>query len=157
MKLQNKKTGEIIDSKDLLTDEILIDLFSKDFNYFNSKINKILEDWEDYEEPKKHYFITEYGGVFELNEIDKNLPDTDIKNINCVENIEDYQSIGNYFGTKEEAEKTVEKLKAWKRLKDKGFEITDWAVADGNELRLFGHYSIAGIKDDLDLLFGGEE
>lgn len=46
MKLRNKKTGEIISSKELLTDECIIDLFSKIFNNFNSKLNKILEEWE---------------------------------------------------------------------------------------------------------------
>ena len=46
MKLRNKKTGKIIASKELLTDEFIIDLFSKDFNYFNSKLNKIQEEWE---------------------------------------------------------------------------------------------------------------
>lgn len=53
MLLRNKKTGEIINSKELLTDEFMIDLFSKDFNYFNSKLNKIQDDWEYYEEPKE--------------------------------------------------------------------------------------------------------
>ena len=48
MILRNKKTGEIINYRDLVTDEFLIDLFSKDFNGFNSEINKILEEWEGY-------------------------------------------------------------------------------------------------------------
>ena len=118
MKLRNKKTGKIIDSKELLTDIYLIDLFSKDFDYFVSKLAKIQEEWEDVpEEPKEHYFITEYGGVFSLNEYE---------GLNNVANVEDYKQIGNYFETKEEAEKAVEKLKAWKRLKDKGFEIEGW-------------------------------
>lgn len=34
--------------------------------------------------------------------------------------------IGNCFQTEEEAEKAVEKLKAWKRLKDSGFKFKDW-------------------------------
>lgn len=34
--------------------------------------------------------------------------------------------IGNCFQTKEEAEKAVEKLKAWKRLKDSGLKFKDW-------------------------------
>lgn len=34
--------------------------------------------------------------------------------------------IGNCFKTKEEAEKAVEKLKAWKRLKDSGLKFKDW-------------------------------
>ena len=34
--------------------------------------------------------------------------------------------IGNCFQTKEEAEKAVEKLKAWKRLKDSDLKFKDW-------------------------------
>ena len=34
--------------------------------------------------------------------------------------------IGNCFQTKEEAEKVVEKLKAWKRLKDSGLKFKGW-------------------------------
>lgn len=46
MKLRNKKTGKIINSKELLTDEFIIDLFSEDFNYFKSKLDIIQEEWE---------------------------------------------------------------------------------------------------------------
>lgn len=34
--------------------------------------------------------------------------------------------ISNCFRTEEEAEKVVEKLKAWKRLKDSGLKFKDW-------------------------------
>ena len=34
--------------------------------------------------------------------------------------------IGNCFQTKEEAERAVEKLKAWKRLKDSGLKFKGW-------------------------------
>ena len=34
--------------------------------------------------------------------------------------------IGNCFQTEEEAEKVVERLKAWKRLKDSGLKFKDW-------------------------------
>ena len=50
MKLRNKRQGKIIDSKDVLTDEFIIDLFSKDFNHFISKLDKIQEEWEEYNE-----------------------------------------------------------------------------------------------------------
>lgn len=149
MKLRNKKTGEIITSKDLLTDEFIIDLFSKDFNYFNSKLDKIVEDWEDYKEPKEWWYIDCIGsikhgdGLF----IEKSY-------------INDIQEIGNYFETKEEAEKAVEKLKAWKRLKDKRFEfkgikngLIDWDFNNS-----YGDM-VAAEKclSDFRLLFGGGE
>lgn len=41
-------------------------------------------------------------------------------------NVEQNKAIGNYFETREEAEKAVEKLKAWKRLKDSGLKFKDW-------------------------------
>ena len=34
--------------------------------------------------------------------------------------------IGNCFESREEAEKAVERLKAWKRLKDSGLKFKDW-------------------------------
>lgn len=39
---------------------------------------------------------------------------------------DDRFDIGNCFKTEEEAEKAVEKLKAWKRLKDSGLKFKDW-------------------------------
>lgn len=66
-------------------------------------------------------------------------------------------SIGNSFPTSEEAEKTVEKLRAWKRLKDKGFQWRYYAMGDGDKFRAY--FSIkdgADIGADLDLLFSEE-
>ena len=40
-------------------------------------------------------------------------------------------AIGNYFETPEEAEKAVEKLEAWKRLKDKGLYFVRDVVTEG--------------------------
>lgn len=54
MKLRNKISGEIIDSKDLLTDEFIIDLFSNSFGYFDKKIDKLQDNWEVYKEPKRN-------------------------------------------------------------------------------------------------------
>ena len=65
------------------------------------------------------------------------------------------KEIGNCFDTIEEAEKAVEKLKAWKRLKDKGFRFTGLSNESiGYEIKeLSGDFAL-----DLDLLFnGGEE
>ena len=77
------------------------------------------------------------------------------------DDVDDFnKSIGNYFETKEEAEKAVEKLKAWKRLKDKG-------VTFGNSLTMFDLNGCVGIRvyipkgvsatDDFEIIFGGEE
>lgn len=158
MKLRNKKTGEIINSKDLLTDEFIIDLFSKDFNYFNSKLNKIQEEWQDYEEPK---FIRDYWFIDSCGSINKQ--DADILGANRRE-------IGNYFETKEEAKKAVEKLKAFKRLIDKGFKfigvrgigkVIDFDIPEPYNHVGFDEYVASKDEkefyDDLLFLFGGEE
>lgn len=139
MKLRNKKTGEII---------ILIDHI---FDNYNS-LAELNEEWEDYEEPKEHYFITEYGGVYSLNEYE---------GLNNVANVDEYKQIGNYFDTLEEAEKAVEKLKAVKRLKDKGFRFNGWRCTGSISFTFDNYYGDGQPKsasDDLDLLFsGGEE
>jgi hypothetical protein len=67
------------------------------------------------------------------------------------------KEIGNYFDTLEEAEKAVEKLKAWKRLKDAGFRFYG---CDDSEIQF--RFTKSGawqteVQPDLDLLFGGEE
>ena len=109
---------------------------------------------EDYEEPKNHWYIDCDGEVLEPTES------------LCTSSQEDLISIGNYFETKEEAEKAVLKLKAWKRLKDAGLKFTDFNYnldetssstisADGKicfEMMCYKYFS-----DDLDLLFGGEK
>ena len=101
MKLKNKISGEI-----------------KEFTLFDGKelqggitLESLTKEWEDYEEPEMFYWIGYDGKICkaEIGTMDR----TKIK------------EIGNYFDTREEAEKAVEKLKAWKRLKDKGisFEV----------------------------------
>lgn len=144
MKLRNKETGEtgyfcFANWNDPVL--IIMDKNGVQLAKYNS-LDELNADWEDYELPKKFWYIEAEGSVYGafINEAFASYK----------------KEIGNYFDTIEEAEKAVEKLKAWKRLKDKGFEITGWAVAANNELRFFGHYSRAGVKDDLDLLFSQE-
>lgn len=72
------------------------------------------------------------------------------------------ESVGNFFATKEEAEKFVEKLKAWKRLKDKGFRFCRHDDRDRGQLGdmvIYAEmptfeYDDDSTRDDLDLLFG---
>lgn len=119
MKLQNKKTGEILeevrssmDSKDRLR---IYDMLTDKYYTYNS-LAELNEEWEDYEEPKKHYSITQFGDV--VDEVDGYMSET----------IDEMKEIGNYFDTREEAEKAVERLRAWKRLKDKGFRHTHFVI-----------------------------
>ena len=82
----------------------------------------ILTDW--FEEVKestrwkpdtgqKYYFLDSNGLVYH--------------NIWADDSIDSIRSgIGNCFETREEAEKAVKKLKAWKRLKESGLKFKDW-------------------------------
>ena len=144
MKLRNKKTKEIAET---FHDDIVIN--SNKVNVFQS-LAELNSEWEDYEEPKEYWYIDDAGVI----QIDKVLS----SEINM------RKSIGNYFETKEEAEKAVEKLKAWKRLKDKKFEFTEWYKSDGCEPFIVVETNIdyddvdnKELQKDLDLLFGGEE
>lgn len=134
MKLRNKETGQIFDTiQPVLGGE-------------GSSIAELLEEWEDYEEPKKYYYL-DYGGR--------------IKAMNDANDEEDIarKAIGNYFETREEAEKAVERLKAWKRLKDRGFRFKKWDYSGGMhiEFEFIKQSWATETEPDLDLLFGGEE
>ena len=69
-------------------------------------LEKLADEWEDYEEPKECWYIDCDGKVYEPTRLQES-------------DLDRMEEIGNYFESKEEAEKAVEKLKAWKRLKDR--------------------------------------
>lgn len=151
MKLRNKKTGEIKDiqlgNHNDPSDGIVV-VYSKNGEPREphdqySSLAELNEEWEDYEEPKEYWYINDIGEV-EVIEEDES------------EETEDAKQIGNYFSSKEEAEKAVEKLKAWKRLKDDGFKFDGW-FRRGNGADII--YCDFGIADTslLNLLFRGEE
>ena len=102
----------------------------------------------------------ECNSLAELNEEWEDAPE-EPKGIKSVGNIG--SSVHIELGSKEEAERAVEKLKALKRLKDKGFRFMGWqdSVSDNNpDMALFKLNEDAWETDtcnDLDLLFGGEE
>lgn len=147
MKLQNKKTGYVDNwciDKDVIR--------TCDGSIVYNSIAELIADWEDYEEPKEkyHWFISGRGTI----EYEKDADDYFNRG---------HKSIGNYFETKEEAEKALEKLKAWKRLKDKGFRFDGYDSGYNSNKELCGQAYFKGgnfwfdITHDLDLLFGGEE
>lgn len=82
----------------------------------------ILTEWfEEIEEPtrwkpglgQKYYFLDSNGLVY--------------NNIWADDSIDHSRfDIGNCFESREEAEKAVERLKAWERLKDAGLKFKDW-------------------------------
>lgn len=157
MKLRNKKTGGIIELEVVaISDKYLVDRVVKSFYGKGLTLAELNAEWEDYEEPKGHWTIDPMNESY-IDDGKYTAPDE----------LERYEELGLKFDTKEEAEKAVEKLKAFKRLKDKGFRF-DIAPA-------LGHYgdetfgiSIRAtmpekwwyndkVVDDIHYVFGGEE
>ena len=135
MKLRNKKTGEITPPINMF---MSVDLLSR----YNT-LKEFTDEWEDYEEPKLFYVIDLDGEILPSDFEDKTTKKS--------------KELGNYFETKEEALATVEKLKAWKRLRDKGFKLD--AVVDSFfclDIYMKGK-PYEEIKEDLKIVFGGKE
>lgn len=147
MKLINRKTNEMAYFGDGIIDLRKLGC---------ENVAEMIEaGWEDYrEEP---CFISEFGKVHPIS---------------CMggdrQRIKWLKEIGNYFETEEEAEKAVEKLKAWKRLKDNKFRFETFGydretVKNGRvnimvRATFDEKYGDGSIKlSDLDLLFGGGE
>lgn len=97
------------------------------------------------EEPKEYWYIKHDGCV----------------TITCGGADDDMKEIGNYFETKEEAEEVAGKLRAFKRLEDKGFRFTGVEDVEGTihfEIPFRAGYDSCEAEADLGLLFsGGEE
>ena len=150
MILRNKKTGEIIETDFELSVSVPDDekLYGNDtytqIKGYNS-IKALSEDWEDVEEPKDYYFIRSESLTVGYSPISNS------------RSCKNRKQIGNYFETKEEAEKAVEKLKAWKRLKDKGFRFIDHIDRDTGQGMTRYEWDGYVNGEDLDLLFGGED
>lgn len=136
MKLKNKKTGEIKELPDGL--------------FCGDNLKRICEEWEDYEEPKEYWYMSNRGDIRCIDD-----EDTDWDN--------DRKLIGNYFETREEAEKAVERLRAWKRLKDKGvsFEAkvidSKWYLEPKAEPQQRTFDESHDLFKDIMFIFGGEE
>lgn len=140
MRLQNRKTGEKATFVYLQNDYVspLVLTVDIDGEIKMLKYNSLAElnnDWEDYEEPK--------SSALDL---------TVLTLTNFIENEPDENKVDL-----EDCKRLLEKLKAWKRLKDKGFRFTGHFL--GTE-GLNIHYECDmknDISDDLDLLFSGED
>ena len=151
MRLRNKKTGGIIEIY-LVGDTLRFKRLDKKTESFDfNSLKDLTEEWEDYEEPYEPYRLTTFGEVVEFSEGSLS---NKYKRM-CVD-------IGNYFSTKEEAEKAVEKLKSWKRLKDKGIRFNKWTIPEEPKtshikLVIEAEMDAPDSPYDLDLLFGGEK
>ena len=104
-------------------------------------------DWEDVpEEPKKGWYLDSIGRPTKMV-----FGDDDFR--------QSLEAINNYFETEEEAKKTVKKLKAWKRLKDKGFAFKSFYTEYGDIVIRSGSDMSSSVEmwTDLVTCFGGEE
>lgn len=161
MKLKNKKTGEtaeLIEYGTPVEDGRVIFRFKGQTGLFKKTYHSLTElnaEWEDVpEEPKEYWYIdTTEGTVVEHTQEMFELTDKERK------------QIGNYFKTEEEAEKAVEKLKAFKRLQDLGFRFEgirfrkkhsyiEWKLEPKNELT---DDETGKLLEDLYEVFGGKE
>ena len=146
MKLRNKKTGEIV-----MVCKINPEPYeAREFEC--SSLAELNEEWEDYKNLKEYWYIDYNGSVKCFQYLDYDWQ-------------EEMQAIGNFFETKEDAEKAVEKLKAFKRLKDLGFRFEgirfrnnhsyiEWKVEPKNELT---DDEAGELLENLYKVFGGKE
>lgn len=153
MKLRNKKTREIgttrVDYQELYVDT------ENGYTYCYKSLQAMCDEWEDYEEPKEYYWYIDDLGIVSIDRVESST-------------IAMRKNFGNYFATREEAEKAVEKLKTWKRLKDKcnisfsglNRNIKGRPVSVNLDFNIEGRTTfdeaIQNTKD-LMLLFGGED
>ena len=162
MKLQGKNTGTFanfvgyIDQTtptiDLPTGNTMLTVRYKDAGVNCYKDYKTIADfnadWEDYEEPKEFWFINDCGDVLKYK-----------YDGGCYCPILSAKRIGNYFETKEEAEKAVEKLKAWEILRENQVHFDLATLADETTVTIFARKNgaIHEFDKELFLLFGGED
>lgn len=109
-------------------------------------------DWEDAPEDTKDFWYIRCGGVVKQNE-DSSLEE---------HHIDKHKEIGNYFSSREDAEKAVEKLKAWKRLKDKEVKLKIVTIGHKKYLEPTAEDDktfdeVKELIKDFELIFGGEE
>lgn len=115
-------------------------------------LERFYSDWEDApKKPKVGYIIDprEEDYVF--------ADDSGYEN----SDVERAKELGIWFESEGGAKKAVEKLKAWKRLKDKGFRFDGWSAGLGKNkiYTIFWSHNDGefDLRKDLNLLFGGEE
>ena len=151
MKLQNKKTGEIgvlnVSNNKYYVIAYGLPLCGNSVLGEYDTLDALMQEWEDYEEPKEYYWIDSITSTLQCAKIGSGGKYEEFR-----------KSIGNYFETKEEAEKAVEKLKAWTRLEDKGFRFTGFSGGSTFIEFTFDKPGEPGSAyKDLDLLFGGKD
>ena len=157
MRLRNKKTGEIGELHYEPDKEYHFTVATEDpadIMIFKT-LAELNAEWEDApKEPKEYWFIDYDGGIIPFDRRKETATDRLMK------------SIGNYFETKEEAEKALEKLNALTKLCKKGFEFNSVEMFGSGFIKIEASIPISekttlqersDITDGLYLLFGGED
>lgn len=161
MKLRNKKTGEIVEPCGITCVNgrtfVRFDDGKGIFKFEARSLAQLNENYEDCQDPKEYWYICSTRNY----EITRVIIDegTDF------DRVQKDKEIGNYFETIEEAEKAVEKLKAFKRLQDLGFTFNnirfhekynyiEWRIKAKNELT---DVEIEEFRECLHKVFGGED
>jgi hypothetical protein len=164
MKIRNKKTGEIPENIETITyiqwsKMIMMVYINNDGERILKQYNSLETfnaEWEDaLEEPKEYWWI-DTGSIPMVRKSNNPI-------LSTAEDID--KEIGNYFETKEEAEKAVKKLKAWKRLKDDyhiRFDLDFVKNTISFTYRIDGTLHSAMddesiVFEDMKTIFGGEE
>lgn len=164
MKLRNRKTGEIGNLLPYGAGDgriwVWIGNTSRPEYRYNS-LAELNEEWEDVPQGPKVGYIIDPMEEDCVSADDSGYEESDVDRA---------KELGIWLETEEEAKKAVERLKAFKRLKDKGFRFTywgkrsDWAgLPEVEALKYL--VDIVGVlpdnidefRDDLDLLFSGED
>ena len=155
MKLRNKKTGEIVnaDFNAIIsgrTNIIIIQNGAEQLEY--NSLAELNEEWEDVPEEPKEYWYIDYDGGILCGKSDNS----------SVEKV--MISMGNCFDTLEEADKAVERLRAWKRLKDYNVKFNLDFVRNRINFTYSTNNPLLDVLDgeeqifnNMKIVFGGEE
>ena len=157
MKLRNKKTGEIGELQ-VTEKHCVVAVRNGTANCgveIYSSLARLYEEWEDVpEEPKVGYIIDPMEEDYVAAD-DSGYEEDDVERA---------KELGIWFETEKEAEKTVEKLKAWRRLKDYNVKFN----LDFVKNKIYFNYTINNplldvldgeeqIFNNMKIVFGGEE
>lgn len=161
MKLQNRKSGEIGELQ-ITEKHCAVSVGNGTAScgiVIYSSLAELNAEWQDYEEPKdsEYYWYIGYKNDIRRTKY-HHISDFADNQVTATR-----KEIGNCFESLEEAELAVRKLKAWKRLKDKGFRFNSCKI----EMReiIVPEITITAFIDTeqpemlnlVNLLFGGEE
>lgn len=152
MKLKNKRTGEIRPAEAREDGIYLYDETTD--QWYKYELDLLAKWWEYYEKPEKpeeHWAIDQFGEPI------------NVSGLSSLQ-LEKLHQLGNDFSSENATIEVLEKLKAWRRLEDKGFRFDGYDVAHKSNGNLAGqifydagNYSIEDIENEMDLLFGGED